>query len=536
MNHRRALCFTPLLLLIPAFLFLHERQLADRRLEAALQQIRDLPDSTAAPGTGPWGDFLLRYGSPAQRVKVWFLRGYREFQAGDLSQALCSFERALESFREEDGRYYGGLAHRYLADIYGMTCHLAEDSLHLREARRLFAEDGNRASVQECLLGLAIVHRNDRDWDGAARYFQELERSGPMDSILQAYALVDRALLLVEQEEKYPDTALSLFRKAVEDYGYHPGPEENVEWAYMLHLAGDPLGLAIITDLAESGYRSALLDYRSYLIFGDRQDRQASLSCLEDAFFTLESESRKQLSTQVAKVRDEYRTLSLANTRERVRYYRSRNRGLLAFFLAAALSGFLLFRDWRRRKEQEESRLRTALEKTVELAGVLEGKVRKSRKECSRLRKDLDERNRRIDGLQSRFLSAYRMQFTDIARLYLDMEETKDYREREKGLYNRALRLLQKIGGDERDYVALKKDIDRTFDHVLSDLQRDLPDLTEDEERLFCYAVLGFDGRLTSLLLHLDNADAVYSRKYRLKRKLTHIPAGSRNRYLSFLD
>ena len=116
------------------------------------------------------------------------------------------------------------------------------------------------------------------------------------------------------------------------------------------------------------------------------------------------------------------------------------------------------------------------------------------------------------------------------------MDGTKDFVEKEKALYGRICRLFRRINGDRAAMAGLKKDIDDTFDGLASQLEEDVPGLSEEERKLFYYSVIGFDGKLISLLMGMEQADNVYSRRYRFKQKLQRLQPLKRDRYLPFLE
>lgn len=86
-----------------------------------------------------------------------------------------------------------------------------------------------------------------------------------------------------------------------------------------------------------------------------------------------------------------------------------------------------------------------------------------------------------------------------------------------------------------RHRKALVHGVDRIFSGVASRLEKEA-ELGKEEILLFCYSVMGLDAELIAMLLKLDNCNCVYTRKYRLKRKIRLRCGPRRNYYLSFLE
>ena len=96
--------------------------------------------------------------------------------------------------------------------------------------------------------------------------------------------------------------------------------------------------------------------------------------------------------------------------------------------------------------------------------------------------------------------------------------------------------ILKEIDGDRKGFRQLRKYIEEKLDKPISRLLKDIPDLKEDDIRLFCYLVIGYEPSLISLLMGIDNLGTVYSRKHRLLDRIRKLPASRARRYLELVS
>lgn len=77
--------------------------------------------------------------------------------------------------------------------------------------------------------------------------------------------------------------------------------------------------------------------------------------------------------------------------------------------------------------------------------------------------------------------------------------------------------------------------VDRHFDGIVSAFRKDFPNLRDDNHRMFCYSVAGFDS--TTIALIMDTSlDAVYMRRSRLRKMIATSDCLRKEIYLKLLD
>ena len=82
--------------------------------------------------------------------------------------------------------------------------------------------------------------------------------------------------------------------------------------------------------------------------------------------------------------------------------------------------------------------------------------------------------------------------------------------------------------------VEMEKKVDEIYDHLYTDFKNDLPDLKENDYKLFLFSIYGFSAPVMALFLKEKNVEAVYNRRQRLRRKIRSLSPEKAERYLKY--
>ncbi|MDE6284103.1 MAG: hypothetical protein K2L97_08975 [Muribaculaceae bacterium] len=118
-----------------------------------------------------------------------------------------------------------------------------------------------------------------------------------------------------------------------------------------------------------------------------------------------------------------------------------------------------------------------------------------------------------------------------MTHLYSNDTESKA---KNKKLFKRISRLISNYS-DPKFLNGLENQTNRFHDDILCRFRETFPDLRDEEVRLFLYQVFGFSGRTISFLLNED-LTIIYSRRSRLKGKISRSQSPDRDLFLSFFS
>lgn len=103
-----------------------------------------------------------------------------------------------------------------------------------------------------------------------------------------------------------------------------------------------------------------------------------------------------------------------------------------------------------------------------------------------------------------------------------------------KSLYKEVKIIIKKYGTDKKCMAELEEQVNKCTDGIIQKLRNDVPDLSEIEYRQFCYHCVGFSGKLISIFFK-EQVKTVYSRKFRLKKKIIQSKSPNATLFLEFL-
>lgn len=151
------------------------------------------------------------------------------------------------------------------------------------------------------------------------------------------------------------------------------------------------------------------------------------------------------------------------------------------------------------------------------------------------LLKDLRDSRTEAENARAGYLYMLRNGYRRMGTLYEMRQFAGTMKESGAVLCQRVDDYLKEINGDPDGFKTLVKSLDESLGGAVSDLKEDIPDLGEEDIRLFCYLVVGFDAPLISSLMGIDNMNTVYSRRNRLRGKIKSLHADKVRRYLALV-
>lgn len=114
------------------------------------------------------------------------------------------------------------------------------------------------------------------------------------------------------------------------------------------------------------------------------------------------------------------------------------------------------------------------------------------------------------------------------------MYVNKDSTSTRRKIADKVSNIISALSERSSRIIEMEDDIDNLHNNLMSDFKTDLPNLKELDYRLFLFLVHKFPLPTIAFLLSEGNIDMVYSRKKRLKKKITGLSSINRDRYLYY--
>lgn len=95
---------------------------------------------------------------------------------------------------------------------------------------------------------------------------------------------------------------------------------------------------------------------------------------------------------------------------------------------------------------------------------------------------------------------------------------------------------IEDLGSSPKKIRLLESYADRFYENIMTDLRKELPEMKEDDYKLFLFNLLGLSSAAIAKLLNADRIDPIYTRKKRLRKKLMQLPENMRPRFIQYLQ
>lgn len=129
--------------------------------------------------------------------------------------------------------------------------------------------------------------------------------------------------------------------------------------------------------------------------------------------------------------------------------------------------------------------------------------------------KDEAGRNKEL-ALKNEISKIFAERFSLLDQLCSDYYESQGTSGEKSKIFGKIQYLVQSLHDDKKTIQNLSSTINRYKDNVLDRFKADVPSLSQDEELLFLYLVIGLSSRSISAVFGI-RIDAVYNRKAKLK-------------------
>ena len=96
--------------------------------------------------------------------------------------------------------------------------------------------------------------------------------------------------------------------------------------------------------------------------------------------------------------------------------------------------------------------------------------------------------------------------------------------------------LTKEMGSSPEKLKALEDIANQCFDNIMADLRKALPNIKEEDYKLFLFNLFGLSSAAIARLIDADKIEPVYTRKKRLRGKLKELEDNKGERFLKYLQ
>ena len=174
--------------------------------------------------------------------------------------------------------------------------------------------------------------------------------------------------------------------------------------------------------------------------------------------------------------------------------------------------------------------------------GLAQSNLRELEKELVAVRDELNEAKEGLTGMEAglaeqkeRQVRYFREMFEQLGRFYERYSALPSADKSRVSLPEKVSVLLAAISPDEKACQLFEEELDFAYDGIMSRFRKDFPDLSGEDYREVSYLMCGFDTVTLMHVLPVNSKDAVYMRKYRLRKMIRSSASPFKDDYLSLL-
>ena len=483
-------------------------------------------DTTDLSIIEPAVSYYRRHGSADEKMRAYFYQGRVHYNRKEDNEAMNSFLMALQDSSRAADNHYKDLVNSAISDIFSRNYNYEQELEYTATALRYARLAGDEVGVWAMTGHLADCYGNIHDRktsDSLYNVFFELPVYNTTAFINHSIAFAKNQLL---SSTPNPDKCIEILDGLFQMQDMKFPAEAYWLYAYAKECVGERETADYLVSELDKIDPNAALNVWKYRIYRHQRRYEDALNVLENAVRDQDSVVMQSLSQSLVQVqRDYYSAQNELNT-DKVIIQRHRIAIILlvASILVFALLAALYYSKSRARAKVEEISFLH-----LEARHMLEIQKEENHENV----KSLQEKQKIIDGLRKQFAVTYKKQYSLLNNLCAAYK-TPIVRDRRDYVYDEVKRILEVINSDEISQRALEAKIDDSLNGIVSKLRHDFPNLPESEYRFMQYIILGLEAKTISNIMGIS-ADTVYTKKKRLKDKLTKLDSPNKELYLDFL-
>lgn len=461
----------------------------------------------------------LKYydGGGNERMMANYYAGRIYENAQDYPNALIHFNLALDDVSPQDNLYQG-LICASLADVYHKSYSFSEELLYKKKSLEYFEALKDSNYIDLGIYGLANAWHNNRGFNKADSLYRVIYSHGDTLRQLAISAKIAMADNAIKSGEFDPNEILKLYETSL-NYSGEMALEDYYEYAYILTRLKRHRESENLLEQLSAYPATYASDWWRYKIEKEKGNLEKAESLLEESIQLQNLLVREKMAQSVFKSQSEYFKQALLSTRQEKTIQRQRY--ILAILLLVLALSFITFFFMRKKNlmSKENDRLLLAMDESEKMLGLmkLDFENRYSMIEEERL-----AQKKKAMELQKMYAGLYQKQFLEIGKYYDASylgNPDKASQEITKQVAAGINVILSEISAQCRNQTKFEARINRDADNIIAKIREDYPRYSQDDIRLICYIVAGFDATTISVLMNITGENARV-RKHRIRGRL----------------
>ena len=483
-------------------------------------------DTTDLSIIEPAVSYYRRHGSADEKMRAYFYQGRVHYNRKEDNEAMNSFLLALQDSSRAADNHYKDLVNSAISDIFSRNHNYEQELEYTATALRYARLAGDDVGVWAMTGHLADCYGNVHDRETSDSLYQ-IYFNLP---VYNTNALINHSIAYAKNQllssTPNPDKCIEILDGLFQMQDMKFPAEAYWLYAYAKECVGESETADMLISQLDKIDPNAELNVWKYRTYRHQRRYEDALNVLENAVRDQDSVVMQSLSQSLVQVqRDYYSAQNELNT-DKVIIQRHR---IAIILLVASILVFALLAALYYTRSKARARVEEISFLHLEARHMLDIQKEENQENV----KSLQEKQKIIDGLRKQFAVTYKKQYSLLNNLCAAYK-TPIVRDRRDYVYDEVKRILEVINSDEVSQRALEAKIDDSLNGIVSKLRHDFPNLPESEYRFMQYIILGLEAKTISNIMGIS-ADTVYTKKKRLKDKLTKLDSPNKELYLDFL-
>lgn len=461
----------------------------------------------------------LKYyrGSGNERMMVNYYAGRIYENAQGYPEALVHFNLALDDVSSQD-YLYQGLICASLADIYHKSYSFADELRYKKKSLEYFEALNDPEYIDLGIYGLANAWHNNRDFNKADSLYRIVCAHGDTLRPLAVSARIAMADNAIKSGEFDPEAVLQLYKTALDNSGVM-ALEDYYEYAYLLTRLKRYKESEKLLEQLSSYPATYSSKWWCYKIEKDRGNIEKAESLLEESIQLQNLLVRDKIAQSVFKTQSDYFRHAMLSTRQEKTILRQRY--ILAIMILVIVSAIITLLFIRKKSliSMENDRLLLAMDESEKMLGIMKLDFENK---YSVIKEESAVQKRKVMELQKMYAGLYQRQFSEIGKHYdasFNCNPDKASQRITKQVAAEINLILSEISVQYRNQSKFEGRINRDADNIIAKIRKDYPRYSEDDIRLICYIVAGFDATTISVLMNITSENARV-KKHRIRGRL----------------
>lgn len=452
-------------------------------------------------------DFYSAYGNPENKMKALYYQGLVRFNAGNLTAATVSFEKAEKEALSISEHHFLGLIYRGLTNVFNLSNNLTETVRYARKALEEFEYNNDTIFVDYAKSALGIALMNNCQFKEARGLFNELIKrdvnpalkTNVLSYLADTYVMCGDSLnkainiyQLLPRESLFP-ISYSYYALALAQTGKQQLADNILKQGYLV---------------TSSSEEKVMMDYTSAVVDSIRGNYRDAYLKTRIAAKMQDSLTRSLLhQSTIAAQRDYYRNETLIRDgivkRQKTLLIFG---GIISFLIISLVVSFLVIRAQRKEARLKEQMAHLSLlnESTQQDNSHLIGAL-------------FFEKIARLCSLSGAYFSAaddeYKQEYlTQFKKGLKDMQDSPSL------------------------FRSLENDLNQYCSNIMMELRTQVPSMKEQHCRYASLFFAGVPNELIHLIMSSNSVASVRTMKSRIRTEIKNSEPKDESRFLEMLE